>query len=65
MVRIGPYQWPELLFLALVNVAPLPIAFWISRTGTGFVVRWLLMMMIGAVLWLTIIAIVGRIQFRK
>lgn len=58
------YHYPELLFILLVNVAPLPVAFLWSRSALGFLGRLLECVGIGFAVWLIVILLIVWPQFR-
>ena len=58
------FNHPELLFILLVNVLPLPVAFFWSNSGLGFLARLLAAMVAGFVIWLLVIVLIVWPQFR-
>ena len=58
------FSYPELLFILLVMVLPMPVAFFLSATGGGFLVRYLIGMAAGFVVWLRIIFLIVWPKFR-
>ena len=59
------YSYPELLFILLVNILPLPVAFFWARTANGFLVKLLISMVGGFVIWLVIVLLVVWPRFRN
>ena len=51
-------SYPELLFILLVMLLPLPIAFFLSSSLAGFLVRCLIGMATGFVIWLGFIYLI-------
>jgi uncharacterized membrane protein len=62
---IGPYSYPDLGFILLVNVLPVPVAFVSSHTPMQFVVRLLLAMAAGFGVWVMGMLLVAWTQFRR
>ena len=63
------FSYPELLFIALVNIAPLAIAAvwtyeWHCCNPWGFLGRWVFSMLVGFGLWLAIILLIVWPRFR-
>ena len=58
------FSYPELLFILLVNIAPVPVAFFWSASGPGFLVKLVIAMAGGFVLWLLVILLIVWPRFR-
>lgn len=52
------FSYPELLFILLVNIAPVPVAFFWSHTPSGFLVKLLISMAGGFGVWLLVILLI-------
>lgn len=62
-LRIGPFHWPEWLFILLANVLPLPIAFLTSHSPRQFLGHLLIAILAGVAGWFAVIVIVARTRF--
>jgi hypothetical protein len=58
------FNYPELLFIALVIVAPIPIALLTSGSSHGFLVRLLSAMVGGFIVWLIVILLIVWPRYR-
>ena len=58
------FSYPELLFILLVMLLPLPVAFFLSASLGGFLVRYLIGMAAGLVVWLGTIFLIVWPKFR-
>ncbi len=58
------FNHPELLFILLVAVLPLPVAFLWSTSGLGFLARLLAAMAAGLLIWLLVIVLIVWPRYR-
>lgn len=58
------FSYPELLFILLVNIVPIPVAFFWSHSASGFLLKLVISMAGGFVVWLLVILLVVWPKFR-